>query len=157
MMKIYSRLPTSRFEAGELWVEDTDAVRVYGPVRCRGEADNAGAMQHGNPQEDPKRAYGDHPYGLYRAMQVVYDPKPEASYGPVFIAINPLAGEAWEARVNGRTGFGIHGGRLHEDGRLRETYGCLRVDDDTALALADLLEKERAAGREVFYECRSAG
>lgn len=155
-MKLYALLPASRFEAGECWVEDADGARVYGPVRCRGEADNTGAMQHGNPQEDPKRSYGDHPYGLYRVAQLLYDPKPALSYGPVFIAINPVGGEAWEARLAGRTGFGIHGGALHEDGRLRETYGCLRVDDDTVLALAERLEEERKGGREVFYEAGPA-
>lgn len=157
MTKIYAALPLSRFEAGELWVEDADGVRIFGPVRCRGEADNAGAMQHGNPQEDPKRAFGDHPYGLYRVGQPIHDPKPEASYGPVFIPLSPVAGEAWEARLAGRTGFGAHGGKLHADGRLRETYGCLRVDDATAEQLADLVEAEKAAGRDVFYECRAAG
>ena len=157
-MKLLARLPKDRYDAGTLVVlgGDADQDVVAGPFRCRGEADNSGAKAHGNVLEDPTRSYGDHPAGTYRVASVVREPQPPRTYGPVFIALAPVAGEAWQARENGRKGFGIHGGAPHADGRLRETFGCLRIDDAAAIALADLLEAERAAGREVFYVCEVA-
>lgn len=158
-MKLYSLLPPNRFEAGEFWVEDADGQRIYGPVRCRGEADNSAAAKAGNPDEDPARPYGDHPTGLYRVTDVVeidQRTKQAATYGPFFIRLNPVAGQAWEARLAGRSGFGAHGGKLHEDGRLRETFGCLRLDDAAIKDVAGMVLEEQKAGREVFYEAREA-
>lgn len=57
-MRVLATLPADRYEAGELWVED-DGRTVYGPVPCRGEADNTQAQEHHNAQEDPTQAYGD--------------------------------------------------------------------------------------------------
>lgn len=159
-MKLYSLLPTNRYEAGEFWIEDVEGVRIYGPARCRGEADNAAARKADNVVEDPTRAYGDHPYGLYRAVAVAWidvnHQRQYDSYGPCFIKLRPVAGQAWEARQNGRNGFGAHGGKLHDDGRLRETFGCLRLDNDVAKDVGTTVEAELKAGREVFYEAREA-
>jgi hypothetical protein len=151
-MKLHAMLPPNREAEGTIWGTEDGRV-VFGPFRCRGEADNAGALKANNVQEDPERAYGDHPFGVYRITEVVRAPKPERSYGPAFLRLNPVSGEAWEGRRNGRTGLGIHGGDLGAGGILRATYGCLRVDNDVADRLADLVEKQLGDIGEAWYEC----
>ncbi len=158
-MKLYSLLPPARFEAGEFWIEDAGGQRIFGPVRARGEADNANAAKADNVVEDPARVGGDHPFGLYRVGPVVWidmRTKQADTYGPCFIRLRPVSGQAWDARKNGRDGFGAHGGKLHADGRLRETLGCLRLDNDAVEHVGRMVEAELKAGREVFYECREA-
>jgi len=150
-MKLLSRLPPTRFVAGEFWVEDQQGRCIFGPLRARGEADNTGAATHDNPEEDPTQLYGDHPSGFYRVTAIAH-PDPHR-YGPAFLVLDPLEGEALEAKRTGRTGLGIHGGRLHADGRLRETFGCLRVDNATLDRVVELVTPELTAGRIVFYEC----
>ena len=126
-----------------------------GPARCYADADGAAAAAHGNPSEASTRAYGDHPFGLSEAVAVVWS-STEAerrSYGPVRIRLDGVAGDALTAKQNGRTGICIHGGALNDRGELRATNGCLRVDDDTAVALASAAEAELKAGRSVGYSC----
>jgi len=157
MIRIQSRLPRDRQHAGTLEVYRDEAL-VLGPVRARGEADNTGAASHRNAVEDPTKSFGDHPGGRYRVVRMVPSTTDrQRTYGPVFFALDPVDGEALAAKRNGRTGIGIHGGRLHDDGRLRETYGCLRIDNDVAEQLAKLVEPELAAGHDVFYACEVAG
>lgn len=148
-LKLYSRLPASRYDAGLLWGEISNEM-VYGHVRCRGEADNTQAAAHNNVIEDPTKAYGDHPSGVYLISDVVPVTPPNDMYGPYFLRLKPVSGQCLEAATNGRRGFGIHGGRLHNDGRLRETYGCLRVDNRSVLELVALIRREH---NDVSYEC----
>jgi len=150
-MRLFSRLPPNRFVAGEFWVEDHQGRCIFGPRRARGEADNAGAQRHDNLEEEPTQLYGDHPGGLYRVTAIAH-PDPQR-YGSAFLVLDPLEGDALEAKGYGRTGIGIHGGRLHADGRLRETNGCLRLDNDVVEHVAALVAPEITAGRIVFYEC----
>lgn len=150
-MKVYATLPPSREAEGSLWVIDNSRL-IFGPVRCRGEADNSGAQKANNVQEDPATSYGDHPYGVSRVQRVIHDPKPRDSYGPAFISLAPVSGQAWQARLNGRTGIGIHGGKLGANDILRVTYGCLRMADDDLVRLIELIEPQIASG-EVYYEC----
>ncbi len=156
-MKVWSKLSPNRLAEGTLWVTNDEDALLLGPVRARGEADNSGAAAHGNPIEDPTKAYGDHPGGLYRILLVLRHPSPEHSYGPAFLKLDPVSGEALTAKQNGRSGFGIHGGDFHQDGRLRETYGCLRVENETAAQLADLLDLLLQQGEIIFYECLIEG
>ena len=160
-MRIVSVLPRDRYLAGTAWVEadpEAGGAVLHGPVRARGEADNASAAKANNVQEDPTRSFGDHPYGTYLVTEVVRVPPggQRRTYRPFFLRLRPVGGEAWQARLNGRDGLGAHGGALHTDGRLRETFGCLRVDDATAEAWAELVTIELTAGRHVVYECREA-
>jgi hypothetical protein len=124
------------------------------PARCYADADGAAAAAHGNPSEDPTRSFGDHPFGLSNAVAVTWSTSAaeRATYGPVRILLDGLAGDALAAKKNGRTGICIHGGPLR-DGQLRATHGCLRVDDDTAIGLAQAIETELRAGRAVGYAC----
>lgn len=154
-MKLLAELPVDREAEGRFTVlgGEVDVEAVFGPVRCRGEADNANAAAYDNVIEDPTRVGGDHPYGTYRVVGVVEDPGDAHAYGPCFVQLRPVAGEALESWIKGRRGIGIHGGAPGAGGTLRATYGCLRLDDWSVAQLAVLLAVERAAGREVFYDC----
>lgn len=152
-LRLFSRLPRDRQQAGQFWMEDAPGNCVFGPVRCRGEADNSGAASHGNPQEDPTRLFGDHPFGTYRILAVRREMSPR-TFGGIGLVLDPIVGEALIAKQNGRTGLLIHGGDLHPDGRLRETFGCLRVDNATIQMVALLVEGRLSAGELVEYECR---
>lgn len=151
-MKLRSLLPRNRELPGDFWIDGSDGTCIFGPVRCRGEADNSGAAAHGNVIEDPTKSYGDHPSGLYRIAKVVWDPTPPRSYGPCFMLLDPKDGEALKAKQNGRSGIGIHGGDLAGDGTLRVTFGCLRLDNDDAAAVGHLVEEGLAIGP-IDYEC----
>lgn len=156
-MKIYARLPHDRTAEGTIWAINDAARIAAGPEICLGKADNAAAKAHGNPQRFPVKPFGDHPLGRYRVTRIVrYGPTSDAkafhSYGRGFLGLEPLAGDAATAKANGRTGLAIHGGAPNASGRLRPTNGCLRVPDAFAAQLADLVEVELQAGREVLYE-----
>jgi len=153
MIRLEAQLPRDRECPG--WIElYRDGTRLAGPYRARGEADNTAAAKASNVQEDPERSFGDHPFGLYRVTRVVWGPAPRASYGGAFLALDPVDGEALEAKRNGRTGLGIHGGDRDGAKRLRATHGCLRVDEGAITALAQAVDEELTAGRAVFYRCR---
>ena len=123
-------------------------------ARCYADADSAQAKKHGNPGEDSTLPFGDHPFGTYAVTDVRWSStKPERqAYGPVRLALDPASGDAFIAKQNGRTGLAIHGGPTRE-GALRATFGCLRVDDETAEALAVVAESLLRDGRAVDYVC----
>lgn len=152
-MKLWSQLPKDRFRPGRFWLTDDAGTVVFGPVPCRGEADNSGAVAHGNPIEDPTKAYGDHPAGSYRVLEVFWDPQPVHSYGPAFLKLEPTGGEAFTARVNGRSGIGIHGGDPGPNGELRPTFGCLRLSNENIQVVAHVVDELRRSGAVIPYEC----
>lgn len=153
-MKFRALLPKNREAEGVFHVTDDAGAILAGPFRCRGEADNANAAEHANVTEDPTKVGGDHPYGVYRVVDLVEGPTPEHSYGPFFFRLSPVSGEALEAWKNGRRGVGAHGGDLDAQGRLRATYGCLRMTNDDITTVARFWLEERIAGRDVFYTCQ---
>jgi hypothetical protein len=157
-VKLFSILPKDRFRPGHFFVLEGDSY-VLGPEWCRGEADDAGAVAHGKPAEDPPRSHGgDHPEGLYRVLEVLEVCGADRErFGPFFIRLEPLDGEALRAKEAGRSGFGIHGGKPGQKGtpnQLRATYGCLRVSNGVVAVLAGMLKGHLAADRLVRYECR---
>lgn len=151
-MKLWSTLPPTREHEGQFWVTDDAGAIVFGPVRARGEADNSGAAAHGNVVEDPTKAFGDHPAGRYHVARVSWNPTPAHSYGPCFMLLDPIGGEALEAKQNGRSGIGIHGGDPGAGGILRATFGCLRLENEAAAAAGHLVDMAMAEGP-VEYEC----
>src|SRR2546427_11222285 len=148
-MRIVSNLPSDRLQTGSLTATNDAGVVILGPVPARGKADGQIAAAHANPDRDPERIDGDHPTGTYRVVRVEHDKSPTHSYGPRFLLLDPIDGDALIAKKNGRAGLAIHGGDSAPDGSLRATEGCLRVSNETALAVAGLVEPELAAGRTV--------
>lgn len=156
-MRLYSRLPLNREGQGSFWATNADGQTIFGPVRCRGEADNANAAKRDNVREDPTLAGGDHPFGTYVIERLVELSEREArewhTYGPFFIRLRGIEGEALKAMAD-RSGIGLHGGAPGEGNTLRATFGCCRLDDQNIQRLGDLVREELAAGRFVFYECQ---
>src|SRR5882724_450683 len=137
-MRFLAKLPPDREAEGVFHVATDEGKPLAGPFRCRGEADNTGAKAHQNVQEDPTLAFGDHPYGVYRVVDLVADPKPAHTYGPYFIHLSPVSGEALEAWRDGRRGIGLHGGDPGPGDTLRATYGCNRLTNEGITELAKL-------------------
>ena len=124
-------------------------------ARCYADADSKRAVAAGNPTEDSKESFGDHPFGIYLVTDVRWSTteKEKQAYGPVRLALDPIAGDALVAKQNGRNGLAIHGGPLTTDGALRATFGCLRVDDETVEALAAAATERLKDGKSVDYVC----
>ena len=106
--------------------------RIGGPWECLGKADNAKAAAHHNPSRDPLKKYGDTPTGIYTCSVGIAQANTR-TFGPhPFIALAAKAGQCVRAVIEwGRTGFGLHGGDLNQIGKLRPTWGCLRVHNET--------------------------
>jgi lipoprotein-anchoring transpeptidase ErfK/SrfK len=86
------------------------------------------------------KPFGDIPTGEYTGY-VTVPGKPERSYGPYRrIALDPITGDAFEAKRNGRYGLMIHGGDLSSKGALRPTHGCLRLSNADMLELLRLID-----------------
>lgn len=136
-MRLHSKLPIDRRAPGVLTVEDDAGNIVLGPFPCFGKADSQEAGAHGNPERYPTRPFGDHPYGEYRVVEVERDKQPPHSYGPYFLLLDPIAGDALSAKLNGRTGLALHGGGPSSSGGLRPTEGCLRTTDEAIVKIAE--------------------
>jgi L,D-transpeptidase catalytic domain len=133
-------LPKDRRTPGEIVVVDGDGVVLLGPFPCLGKGDNAGAIEHANRTRDPVRPFGDHPTGVYRITSIQRNKPPAHSYGSAFFHIEPTEGQALEAKLAGRVGLAIHGGDPGADGVLRPTNGCLRVRNDVAVTMANVVQ-----------------
>lgn len=141
-MRIEILLPRDRSSLGTLQAFNDDGEPVVGPVKCLGKADNAAAKLHGNPDRISIKPFGDTPTGEYRVAQLIsHSGETEIhTYGTYpSILLDPLAGDALTAKQNGRLGLMIHGGDAGPSGRLRPTYGCIRVAELSERNLAALV------------------
>lgn len=123
--------------------------------RCLGKADSQEAARHDNPKRDPTRPFGDHPCGEYRLIAIHEFPVPSYTYGPGWLSLEPVSGDALQAHLNGRFGILIHGGELR-GGALRPTHGCLRVDNETMVTLLNMWAAGELAHGDV-YACTEGG
>ena len=153
-MRLLAELPLDREAEGRFTVFSDEGAVLYGPRRCCGEADDTEEQRHGTADDDPVHLFGDHPYGQSRITAVEPNKQPWRSYGPFFVRLLPISGEALRGWEEGRRGLGLHGGDLGPDSTLRPTYGCLRCDNETMEAVVKLLMVEFGAARPVVYECR---
>ncbi|MBX9603534.1 MAG: L,D-transpeptidase [Bryobacteraceae bacterium] len=137
-------LPADRNRLGRL-VVDTGGKMVFGPVDCFGRADDRAARARGNANRDPLKPFGDTPTGMYRChLGSAPAPAVTRTYGPHgWVALDPVSGPALRAKKNGRFGLLIHGGDLNAAGRLRPTYGCVRVSNGD---MEGLMRRLREAG-----------
>jgi hypothetical protein len=142
-MQILVTLQTNRSLPGTLRLLGADG-RVIVQGICLGKADGAAAAKAGNPVRNPVRPVGDTPTGEYAGRLLGWVPPPARSYGTVEpIVLDPMSGQALEAKQNGRKGLWIHGGDLTAGGFLRPTYGCIRV---TPATHSSIVKAMRAAG-----------
>lgn len=146
-IQIRVSLPAERTRYGNLLVSDDAGTTLAGPFDCYGKADNLSAKAKGNPTRDPTKSFGDTPTGKYRGFinDIARTPSNDKTYGPqAVITLDPQSGQAKVAKENGRFGLLIHGGDLNAAGRLRPTFGCVRVaNGDMKAILAAIPKGER--------------
>lgn len=127
-MKLLVTLNPDRDVPGTL--EKTDGALTGLP--CLGRSDNNAAAKAGNPDRSPVHIMGDTPAGKYTARLCPASPD-RAKFGPhQRLLLDPYAGQALQAKRNGRSGLMIHGGdpsRNGSRGGLRPTNGCIRVSN----------------------------
>lgn len=142
MMKVIVDLKTNRLKTGLLSVVE-DGQTVLGPYVCLGKSDNAAAAKEGNPTRNPLFRNGDMPTGewlITRVITTATNGLPIASYGPHgALDLQPFSGQCVQAYKNGRSGIWIHSGNLNAAGKLRPTYGCVRLHNDDMLQLINKL------------------
>jgi hypothetical protein len=136
MSKLVIVVPVGRRRAGRALLLGGDGRTWLGPVRVLATASSWRASRHGNPDRDWHRPFGDTPTGSY----VVGGSLPpgvmpsslskRSRFGMLgALVLDPAAGNALEAAKRGRTRFLLHGGPSDAEGRLRPTFGGLRVAD----------------------------
>lgn len=121
-LKVIITLPTNRWNTGIIRVETPKGEELFASL-CRGKADGQNAAKHGNPSRDPMQQWGDTPTGTYDKTRLVEFAE-RTQLGDAWVPIKGKSGDARTARVNGRTGLGIHAGRGE---KLMATYGCVRL------------------------------
>lgn len=127
-MHLVITLPSDRRYAGYFTLVDNSGQLLM-DGRARGKSDNSKAIEHDNPTRNSTQSYGDTPTGEYEEAFITHFNPPHKRLGKAWIAIEGKSGDALIARNNGRWGIGIHAGRLHTDGTLITTYGCVRLSD----------------------------
>jgi hypothetical protein len=145
---IHVELPGNRTKLGLITLKNGIEV-VWGPVSCYGKADDQQAALHGNPTRDPLKPFGDTPLGAYACEigKPVVTPTIAHSYGPNgYVVLTPISGQAMIAAKNGRFGILIHGGVLNGAGKLRPTFGCVRVPNEKLKILMLKLQPFIAGG-----------
>jgi hypothetical protein len=134
MSKLVIVVPAGRRAAGRAVLLGSDGKLRLAPVRVLATAAGSAAARHGNPGRDWRRPYGDTPAGSYVVAGAL---PPGASESLGALVLSPAGGNALEALRAGRTRFLLHGGPADPEGRLRATFGGIRVSDaDLALLFA---------------------
>lgn len=148
--------------SGSLAVLDPFDPRAvaWGPAECLGLTDDAFAKAHGNASHDPLVPFGDVPFGWYRCRPSCVPTSRtkalRAEYGPAgWFVLEPISGDALQARERGAYGFTLLGGELTTTGRLRPSLCSLRVRDVDMIQLRHFVTEYRgvteivcAVGRE---------
>lgn len=125
-------LPNDRHKPGVLSLFIAQSMEPIFSAPCLGRS--AGAPT--NLERDPLKWRGDTPIGQYALTHVAQLPRPAPGIGKLWIALDPVAGQALHAEAAGRHGLGIHGGR--GDGALKVTHGGIRLADADMAALASV-------------------
>ena len=142
-LRIEVSLPSNRALPGWLRLLDARGNPLYA-CPCLGKADNAEAIARRNPTRDPLLPFGDTPLGQWEGRISAKPMADTAVYGVNrVITLRAVGGDALQAAKNGRAGIWIHGGSTRM-GRLRPTYGCVRVADEHMAALLKILDQHPA-------------
>lgn len=111
---------------------------------------------------------GDTPTGAYSIPAIVTNgpgtPQDVERYGAAgSVVLNPISGQALQAKANGRVGLLIHAGRQHAGPalprqKLKPTHGCIRmIEADLKLLIDKLKEIELTFPANVEVVVGSAG
>lgn len=141
MSTISVQLTADRTQGGMLTIKDHTGAQVGYGLSVLGKAAIDNAAAHGNRACDPLQLFGDTPTGSYNFLEMTEFVAPynnAHSYGPYgVIRMDPATGDAYQAKLNGRTGILIHAGDLGPGGTLRRTNGCLRLMNEEYKYLKD--------------------
>ena len=106
---------SSSNQTGAIDVVDDSGTVMWGPVPVCGRADHRSASANNNSDRNPTKLYGDTPAGSFTVTALIqpedldlYDVHAYGLHG--VIVLEPLSGEAVEAKANGRRQFLIHAG-----------------------------------------------
>ena len=146
MSKIVLMVPTGRRTCGRGALFGDDGRMSLGPFRILATANARIAAKHGNPERDPRLPFGHTPAGSYVVAGSLppgyrHPHRPRRFGGGGALMLAPSAGVAAEAMTNGRRLMYLHAGPLDRRGRLRPTYGGLRVSEPTLAALLDAVNR----------------
>ncbi len=144
MSKLVIVVPVGRHAAGRAVLLGNDGKLRLAPFRVLATSSGSAATRHGNSERDWRRPFGDTPTGSYLVAGALppsagAQPLPEEAHADRLgaLVLSPVGGNALEALRAGRTRFLVHGGPADPSGRLRPTFGGLRVSDaDLATLLA---------------------
>lgn len=118
-----------------------DDGKVLFSAPCLARSDSGKAASEGNKSRDPLHRFGDLPAGQYLARVEPHAMLPQRTYGPHRpIRLLPRQGPAAIAARNGRDGLLQHGGVLSKAGKLRPTFGCVRVTDEAQFEILAILD-----------------
>src|SRR6185437_6749517 len=140
MSKLVIVVPVARRREGRAVLLGDDGRTILAPFPVLAIADARAAARHGNPGRDRRRPYGDTPSGSYvvaGALPPAAGRRARRAGGamPGALVLAPSGGEALEALRAGRTRYLVHGGPRDAGGRLRPTFGGVRVSDADLAAL----------------------
>jgi hypothetical protein len=151
MSKLVVVVPVGRAAVGRGVLLGEDGQIRLGPIPVLATAGDVVAAHNGNPRRDWQKPFGHTPTGSYAVAGAV---PPGASrrgkrskYGLLgALVLAPVGGHALVALRAGRTRFLLHGGPLDSLGRLRPTFGALRVSDADFIALMGAINDANADG-----------
>ena len=139
-------LPVSRDSCGRLGLIGGDGKTLFGPVRALGTADERVAKMHANPMRDPILPYGHPPTGDFDVIGslppgFLHPRRPRRFGRSGALVLAPRGGQAIDALGNGRKFYYLHGGPADRRGRLRPTYGGIRVEERAMAALLEAVNR----------------
>ena len=143
MSKLVIVVPAGRSAEGRAVLLGDDGKARLAPFPVLATAGRASAVRHGNPERDWRRPFGHTPTGSYLVAGALPPGHPARS-GALVLA--PHGGDALDALRAGRTRFLLHGGTADSSGRLRPTFGGLRVSDPDLATLLRAINEAHAAG-----------
>ena len=135
MCKLIVVVPVGRRASGRAVLIGNDGRLRVTPFRVLATASSSAAARRGNPGRDWRRPFGHMPTGSYVVAGAIPPGAPTVDAHGVgreplgALVLSPVGGNALEALRAGRTRFLLHGGPPDAMGRLRSTFGGLRVSD----------------------------
>jgi hypothetical protein len=150
MSTLIVAVPAGRGALGRAVLLGGDGAPRLAPITVAATASRSAAAHHGNPRCDHRSLFGHIPTGTY-VVTGALPPDGSArrrggrrSVGALVLA--PTAGDALDALRAGRTRFLLHAGPSDPEGRLRPTFGGLRVSDRDLASLLRAIREANAEG-----------
>ncbi len=146
MSKLVIVVPAGRRAAGQALLLGDDGKPRLAPFPVLATAAAGPAARHGNADRNWRRPFGHTPPGSYVVAGAL--PPGDASRSCLLgaLALAPAGGDALLALRAGRTRFLVHGGPLDSSGRLRPTFGGLRVSNPNLTRLLRAINDAHAEG-----------